>query len=127
MASVRTNPIPFPSPCAAEPWMELNRDLSAFFDDLEAHSPAAAGWFTPERAADLAALLQRGQELLADKNWPHPDVARQKALYGAHLRLLLGALQALDGQLSQEAERLQVRHGHVAAARAWAISQSPGR
>ncbi|MGH9520479.1 MAG: hypothetical protein ACRD2D_12555, partial [Terriglobales bacterium] len=83
--------------------------------------------FTAERAAQLAVMLQRGQALLADQTWPHPDVARQKALYGAHLRLLLGALQALDGQLSREAERLQLRHGHVAAARAWAVSQSSGR
>lgn len=123
MASLRTQPIPFPSPAAADPWIQLNGDLSGFFDELEAHSAGAAGWFTPERAAQLAVLLQRGQALLASRNWPHPDVARQKAIYGAHLRLLLGSLQALDGQLTQEANRLQARHQHVAAARAWAASQ----
>lgn len=127
MASLKVAPpLEFPAAGAAEPWVRLNQDLSRFFDELEAHSAAPLGWFTPERAAQLAVLLQRGQGLLANKHWPHPEVPRQKALYAAHLRLLLSSLQALESQLTSEARRLEARHRHVEAARYWAQSQAMG-
>lgn len=128
MASLRIHPpLRLSSPAPSEPWAQLNHDIEQYFDELEANASAPAGWFTPERASHLAVLLQRGQGLLAVKHWPHPEVPRQRALYAAHLRLLLDALLVLERDLAEVAERLHSEQQHVEAVQYWLGSQAADR
>lgn len=128
MASLRLpSPLAAPPGDAAAPWVQLNRGLSQFFEGLEANAACRVGWFTPARAGQLAMLLQRGQTLLASPHWPRPEEARQRAVYAGHLRLLLGALQALESELSEVAGHLRTEQRHVDAVRSWLASQSASR
>ena len=107
------------SVAAGESFADLDREWTAFFVELEANAHDPAHWFTPERARQVEALLQRGQRWLQSGEQPHPE----RQLYALHLRRLLPALQRLLRELSEVAARLQVEQQHLQSVRAWAGSQ----
>ncbi|HUX65977.1 MAG TPA: hypothetical protein VMV31_00655 [Terriglobales bacterium] len=108
---------------AGESFADLDREWSAFFKELEANRHDPARWFTPERARQVEALLQRGQRWLQSGEHPHPE----RQLYAMHLRRLLPALQQLMQELTEVAARLQHEQEHLQSVRAWAGSQGRRR
>lgn len=106
-----------------ETFADLDREWTAFFEQLAANAHAPARWFTPERARQVEALLQRGQRWLQSGELAHPE----RQLYAMHLRRLLPALQNLLRELSEAAAHLQHEQEHLQAVRDWARSQGRRR
>ena len=95
---------------------EINQALNQLLQEGATHAGSLEGWFTPERAAYVRSLLQRGEAVL----WSGASLEpAQRTLYGSNLRHLLELLKTIERQLTIVAQRLEGEQRHVTAARSW--------